>query len=109
MNPADYRNATWDEIQQRIEGLRLAVYRAWLQFGPGTTREIAAAACMDILTFRPRSTELFQMGLLRLVDREHDHAHQGTYAAVPLEEARVARLAQTATTPEQMLMPSQEV
>lgn len=106
MKPEDFRNATWDQIQERIEGLRLAVYTAWQQHGPGTTREVAARSQIDILTFRPRSTELYQLGLLRLVEREHNHDHQGIYDAVPMEEARAAHEhARMGQQPEQLLMP----
>lgn len=91
MTPLDYRNATWDQIQERLEGLRLTAYQAWEQFGPGTTRDVAARAGIDILTFRPRSTELFQLGLLRLVDTVHEGQHyEGLYAAVPVDVARAA-------------------
>jgi hypothetical protein len=106
MIPADFRNATWDKIQERIEGLRLTVYEAWQKYGPGTTREVAARAQIDLLTFRPRSTELFQLGLLRLVEREHNHEHQGIYEAVPMAEARAAHeRALFAPRAEQFLMP----
>ena len=109
--PIDYRNATWDQIQGRLEGLRLETYAAWQKFGPGTTRGVAAVASLDLLTFRPRSTELFQMGLLRLVENRKgesgkldDRNHEGIYIAVPLEEARAQRLAELAPRAEQFLM-----
>ena len=105
MKPSDFRNATWETIQEQIEGQRHAVYAAWQQYGPGTTRAVAAAAQIDLLTFRPRSTELFQLGLLRLVETKHDgHLHEGRYAAVPIEDARAAHESALARQPEQFLM-----
>lgn len=89
MKPIDYRNATWDQIQERLDGLRLTAYQAWEQFGPGTTRDVATRAGIDILTFRPRSTELFQMGLIQIHASAHEgRTHEGIYAAVPLEKAQ---------------------
>lgn len=87
MKPIDYRNETWDSLQQRLEGLRLAVYRAWEQHGPGTTRQLAERSGIDLLTFRPRSTELYQLGLLRLVNQEPG-AGEGIYEAVPMAVAQ---------------------
>jgi len=67
MKSIDYRNATWEEIKNNLVGLRMEVYRAWCHFGPGTTRQIAERSGLSILTLCPRSTELYQMGLLREV------------------------------------------
>jgi hypothetical protein len=68
VKPIDYRNATFAQLQERLVGLRLAVWRAWIQHGPGTTRAVARAADMSLLTFRPRTTELVQIGVVCLVD-----------------------------------------
>lgn len=67
MKPIDYRNETWESLKERLSGLRQDVYTAWQVYGPGTTREVAAKAGIDILTFRPRTTELFQMGFVEVV------------------------------------------
>lgn len=66
LTPADFRNATFDSIRAGLHERRRVVYEAWLAHGPGTTRLVADRAGLDILSFRPRSTELFQMGLLTL-------------------------------------------
>ena len=53
---------------------------------------------IDILTLRPRATELYQLGFLKLVEDEASvspspslpvskSAHEGTYEACTLEEA----------------------
>ena len=70
MKATDFRNATFEGLKDRLEGLRKEVYRAWSLYGPGTTEQVAARAGMDILTFRPRSTELHQMGLLMISGRK---------------------------------------
>ncbi len=66
MKPIDFRNETFEQLRGRLSGLRERVWIAWLAFSPGTTRAVAIQAKMDILTFRPRTTELLQMGALRL-------------------------------------------
>lgn len=74
MKPIDFRNETFAQIQERLTELRRAVLDAWrcyeARFGNAgsTTREVARAAEIDILTFRPRSTELYQMGALMVVE-----------------------------------------
>jgi hypothetical protein len=68
MTPADFRNATFDSIRAGLNDRRRVVYEAWLAHGPGTTRLVADRAGLDILSFRPRSTELFKLGLLVLAE-----------------------------------------
>ncbi len=68
MKPIDFSLQTFEDLKARLNENRLAVHRAWLAHGPGTTRDVAAKANIDLLSFRPRSTELYQMGLLTLVD-----------------------------------------
>lgn len=78
MKPIDLRNANFADLKPLLTAQREAVHRTWLAHGPGTTREVATRAGMDLLSFRPRSTELFQLGLLAL----DGHAgHDGIYAA----------------------------
>ncbi|MDR2463577.1 MAG: hypothetical protein LBD30_07340 [Verrucomicrobiales bacterium] len=93
MKPIDYRNASWEQIRDLVDGQRHLVYEAWLRHGPGTTRAVAARAGIDLLSFRPRSTELYQLGLLELAGPEHQtasgKAHEGVYFAVA--EARAMR------------------
>ena len=83
MKPINFRNETFAELRARLNEDRARVHSAWLAHGPGTTREVAATAQIDILTFRPRSTELYQMGLLSLVDKA---GHQGVYGARTVAE-----------------------
>ena len=85
MKPIDYRNANWHYLQSRIQGDRLAVFSAWRQHGPGTTKELAEKSGMDILSFRPRTTELVQLGFVILLDEFP--GKEGTYRALSDGEA----------------------
>ena len=58
MKPIDYRKATFAAIQGHLEGNRRNVYDALRTLGPQTTRALAQLAKMDLLTVRPRITEL---------------------------------------------------
>jgi len=77
------RNATFKSLQAELEGRRLEAWLAWNSFGPGTTRTIAGRAGIDLLVFRPRTTELLQLGLLSLIDKVH---HEGVYKVVSVED-----------------------
>jgi hypothetical protein len=103
MTTLDIRNAQWADIQEYVSRCRAEALNAWRQYGPGTTREVAALAGIDILTFRPRTTELCHVALVELVDRR---GCQGIYKAVPeaeaeaaFEKARSAALAISAAAP----------
>ena len=85
MKPIDFRNETFAQIQERIAGMTRAVYLAWKEHGPGTTREVAVRAGIDILTLRPRTTDLVKLGLVCLTDIQAD-ASEGCYRARPFEE-----------------------
>ena len=83
MKPVDLSRMSFAELRPQLNHLRETCQLAWLAHGPGTTRDVAAKANMDILTFRPRSTELYQLGLLELTDRT---GHEGVYRARTLAE-----------------------
>lgn len=80
MKPIDFRNATFDELKSRLAGGRAAVLTAWLRHGPGTTAVIAARAQISILSFRPRTTELLQLGFIGLAE-EQRYRGQAIYRA----------------------------
>lgn len=82
---ASLRDAWWREIRGRLNPARIAVYRALLAaHEPMTTDAIAATTGINLLTVRPRVTELCQAGLAEFVDRI---GHHGRYRAVSLREA----------------------
>jgi DNA-binding transcriptional regulator YhcF (GntR family) len=70
MKPVDYRNETFDQVKGRMDATRAALYNAMLADGRAlTTREIAALTGVDLLTVRPRVTELVQMGFVECESR----------------------------------------
>lgn len=82
MKPVDIRNETFSSLKERLQGQRKAVYWAWQVYGPGTTKDVANRSAMSILTFRPRTTELYQMGAIMLLEEETKAAHgEGVYMA----------------------------
>lgn len=79
MKPADLRNATFDKVCDDLQGRLLEVYRAWCEHGPATTRDLATWSGISILNVRPRTTDLFTLGLVELVgDRR---GQEGIYRA----------------------------
>lgn len=66
MKAVDFRDATFRDLVGKLEGLRLQVYEAWVKHGPTTTRRLAQLCGIDLLTVRPRTTELVQLGLVEV-------------------------------------------
>lgn len=85
MKPIDIRNDTWDSIQSRIREDMLAVWEAYRAHGPCTTRELATRSGIDILTARPRTSDLYKAGLVDCIDRKKK---EGIYQHVPVYLAR---------------------
>lgn len=102
MKPEDFRNATFEDLQGILQGQRERVYLAWVKFGPGTTAEVAIKDEMSLLSFRPRTTELIDLGLVEL-EPGQKIGHEGKYRAVSMDEWRRRREA-APVKPEQMLM-----
>jgi Mn-dependent DtxR family transcriptional regulator len=84
MKPVDYRRETWLQVLGRVTGLREDIYRVLRNAGPATTRKLAALSGVDLLTVRPRVTELVDLGLAECVGGEHG---EGIYQAVEPGEA----------------------
>ena len=80
MKPIDFRIATFADLQERLQGQRAVVLAAWVTHGPGTTAEVCARAGISILSFRPRTTELFQLGFIRLAEQQPVKG-EGVYVA----------------------------
>jgi hypothetical protein len=78
MKPIDLRNATWDSIHSSLSFRLAVVYGEWIIHGPGTTREVSQRSGRDILSLRPRTTDLYQIGLLELIGRQKN---EGIYRA----------------------------
>jgi hypothetical protein len=83
MTASEIRDLKFTEIRVSLSGRLQAVYDAWLQFGPCTTRQLAALSGIDILNVRPRTTDLAQLGLVELCGKR---AAEGCYRARTQEE-----------------------
>lgn len=83
MKAINYRNATWASMQASLSGIREQVYHAFENYGPGTTREISIKAGISILTLRPRTTELVQLGFVEVLGGSDD-GREAVYIAVPV-------------------------
>lgn len=70
MKPTDLRNANWLEVQQHVTDDMRRVHRAWRDHGPGTTRAVADASGISLLTLRPRTTDLYQLGMVECTARD---------------------------------------
>jgi predicted ArsR family transcriptional regulator len=84
MKPIDYRNATFAQVQKTIDGKREEVLVAWQEHGPCTTEQLAERSGISILTLRPRTTELLQMGFVIHLGGVR---HAGIYRAAAAHEA----------------------
>lgn len=84
MSPTSIRDLNWQQLQERITGLRATVHEALRMHGPCTTRQLAAKAGLDILTVRPRVTELSELGFAECTGRE---GGEGIYRACTYAEA----------------------
>jgi predicted transcriptional regulator len=106
MKPIDFRNDTFDHIKRTwLAARRWDVYCAFLNHGPGTTREIAQKSGIDLLTLRPRVTELCEAGFMALVDGQ-ERGHEGIYYARTVAEFEAWRATQRerATSAQQQLL-----
>lgn len=88
MKPIDYRDTTFRDIQARVHGDRASVLEALQLHGPATTRDLARAMEWDVLSVRPRVTELVQLGLAELVPEQDGRvSREGSYRALSTAEA----------------------
>lgn len=87
MSPSAIRDLNWQQLQERVSGLRATVHEALRMHGPCTTRQLAAKAGLDILTVRPRVTELVEIGFATCTGRE---GGEGIYRACSFQEASAA-------------------
>lgn len=78
MKPIDFRNATFADLQERLTAQRAQVLEAWRTQGGCTTAELANRAGLPLLTLRPRTTELVQLGYVMLAEAGKQ-GHEGTY------------------------------
>ena len=103
MKPIDFRNETWMEVRGRVTERMEACLMGLMMHGPCTTRVLAARMGWDILSVRPRVTDLIDLGAVDLVGREDN---EGVYAARLEGEWRewFATEQRAATTGDQLLL-----
>lgn len=100
MKPTTHRDATFRDLKNKLICLRLSVWEALGQHGPCTTRELARECGIDLLTVRPRVTELVKLGFAVCEDLE---GHEGTYRALTLAEAEDGFNARQRVATEQLI------
>jgi hypothetical protein len=88
LKPAELRNLTWKEVREHVSDDMQRVHRAWADHGPGTTREVAEKSGLSLLTLRPRTTDLYQVGLVECVDRR---GGEGVYSYRSEEQAEASQ------------------
>lgn len=99
MSPIDHRNLTFKDLCSRLVHLRQSVYDALSHHGPCTTRELAHESGLDLLTVRPRVTELVQLGFAQCLDVD---GHEGRYRALTIAEAEALFIERQRQTEQQM-------
>ncbi len=88
MTPADLRDKQWHEVLTHVTDDMVKVHGAFLRHGgPGTTREVAQASGISLLTFRPRTTDLYKLGLVELVGTR---GNEGLYAYRSSDQAHAS-------------------
>jgi len=88
MKPVDLRNATWEEVCLHVTDDMHRVHQAWLEHGPCTTRQLAERSGISLLTLRPRTTDLYKLGLVTLYGRlTNEGIYQHCSAGEALESA----------------------
>ena len=84
ISTTDIKRSNWDKVQEHLTESRLRVWNALASRGESTSRELADSMRVDILTVRPRLTELLQLGFVVLSGKQ---GHEGTYRALSRSEA----------------------
>jgi len=104
MKATDIRDMQFEQIRDRLTGMRQLVWHTFKVHGPCTTAAASALGKIDLLTLRPRAAELLAMGLIELVEiaPSRGNGHEGVYQAVELKalEQQMSRMRE----PEQLQM-----
>lgn len=85
MSPIDIRNTNFKAIKGQLHAGRLQVWEGFRTHGPCTTSALSVRIGMSILTVRPRTTELINLGFVVLQERA---GNEGVYAALSEDKAR---------------------
>lgn len=89
LTPAEIRDAGWEQIRSSwLNDAMMEVHAAYETHGPVTTQGLADLSGINVLTVRPRTTDLMKVGLVECVGRVKGQG--GLYQAVPFEKAEAA-------------------
>lgn len=82
MTPAELRNTNFQRLRNSLAERMLDVYRAFEQFGPASTAQLAEQSGIGLLSLRPRATELHGLGLLCEAGERIENGKRATIYAV---------------------------
>ena len=83
MTPTELKNETFESLRGQMTDRRRLAYDVWLRFGPGTNEEVAAKAQWPIRSLQPRTSELYEIGLIAMIGRRD---RNGVYQVRSIEE-----------------------
>lgn len=99
--PEQIRNLSFDQVKAHVDGDRERCWTSLMLGGPMTTRQLAARIEIDLLTVRPRVSELVDLGFVVCTGKD---GHEGIYQAVPVCEAQAAHSRRQRGEAEQLLL-----
>lgn len=82
MTPAELRNTNFNSLRDSLTERMLDVYRAFKQFGPCSTAQLAEKSGIGLLSLRPRATDLHGLGLLCEAGERIENGKRATIYAV---------------------------
>ena len=85
---ADLRSVHWSAIRDRLTKNRAVVYDRARIHSPFVPTELATAMGWSITSLRPRTTDLYNAGLLETTGVRRDNQWELKYAPLALAEAR---------------------
>lgn len=102
MRAVDFRNFTWAQVREHIGDDMRRVHEAWRAHGPGTTRQVAERSGISLLTLRPRTTDLYHLGMVEITGWD---GSAGVYQHVSETAASVAQKWKQEPRPQQVQEP----
>ena len=69
LDTEELKRDNWRSMRPQLPEMLIRCYEAWKVHGPGSTKDIAAHSGIPLLTLRPRTTQLYKLGYVRLVGR----------------------------------------
>lgn len=99
MTPTELRDQTFETIQASLVERRRAAFDVWLQHGPGTNIHVADKAGWPVRSLQPRTSELYEVGLIALAGRQGRH---GIYRVRTVAEWEAWKEEQLAAVAEQV-------